>query len=174
MEENWKDVKDYEGLYQVSNLGRIKSLKYGKERILKYSINRNGYLMTYLYKKCKSQKYYVQRLVALHFIENDDPFNKTQVNHIDEDKTNNRVSNLEWITPKENSNHGSRNKRISKSCKNGKLSKKVLQFTKDNVFIREFPSLLEVERQLGFLHGQISRCCNRKQKYAYGYLWKFK
>ena len=102
-QEKWVDIKGYEGLYKVSNLGRIKSLKYNKnEKIMKSSLC-GVYLGLNLYKNKKMKTMYIHRLVALNFIPN--PKNKKEVNHIDGIKTNNTVSNLEWVTPKENIQH---------------------------------------------------------------------
>ena len=118
MKEEWKDIKGYEGLYQISNLGRIKSLNYNrtkKEKILSNSTNRKGYLFVILYKNGKKKSFKVHRLVAIHFIEN--PNNYFQVNHKDENKSNNRVDNLEWCTQEYNLNYGTRNKRISEKMK---------------------------------------------------------
>ena len=116
MQEIWKDIKGYEGLYQVSNLGRIKSLSkfvnnnpksskfgyYTKERILKTSKSNNGYLIVHLFKNSKQYTIYIHRLVAITFIPNSN--NLLQVDHIDGNKQNNRIDNLEWVTPKENIN----------------------------------------------------------------------
>ena len=110
MKEIWKDIQDYEGLYQISNFGRIKSLERIdnnnhkiNERVLKTILGKNGYLVVNLYKNGKHKIYRVHRLVAIAFLENYN--NKPQVNHIDGDKTNNHVLNLEWVTCKENINH---------------------------------------------------------------------
>ena len=122
MEEIWKDISGYEGLYQISNLGNVKSLNYsrtGKERILKPGTDKDGYLLVTLYKNRNKRPFKIHRLVAKAFIPN--PDNKSDVNHKDENKTNNCVDNLEWMTRMENNNFGTRNERISKS---------VLQFTK--------------------------------------------
>ena len=122
MKEEWRDIKGYEGLYQISNLGRVKSLardtnnQYCKvDKIIKANPNKWGYLNVNLYKKGKGKPFKVHRLVALHFIEN--PENLPEVNHKDENKSNNCVDNLEWCTSKDNCNHGTRNKRISEKLK---------------------------------------------------------
>jgi NUMOD4 motif/HNH endonuclease len=106
--EEWKDVIGYEGRYQVSNLGRVKSFANSKERILKPGTNNKGYLYVGLWKNSKAKNFLVHRLVAMHFIPN--PLNKEQVNHSDGDKRNNFVSNLEWNSFRENYNHALRNK----------------------------------------------------------------
>jgi hypothetical protein len=113
--EIWKDIEGYEGLYQVSNLGNIKSLNYnhtGKEKLRKTNIDKHGYLGVVLYKNKKSTRKKIHRLVAFHFCEGYGE--NLVVNHKDEDKTNNVWTNLEWITQKENTNYGIRNEKISK------------------------------------------------------------
>ena len=110
MKEIWKDIKGYEGLYQVSNLGRVKRVTTG--RVLKQFPNKQGYLLVSLCKTGKQKSFAIHRLVAQAFILK--PENKPEVNHIDEDKTNNMVSNLEWCTRVENNNYGTRTERISK------------------------------------------------------------
>ena len=175
MNEIWKDIVGYEGLYQVSNLGNVKSLNYrrtGKERILKPVNNGCGYLQVNLCKNWNRRLFRIHRLVANAFLEN--PDNKSDVNHKDEDKTNNCVDNLEWMTRKENNNFGTRNERSSKSRINYKeMSKSVLQFTKNGEFIKEWSSMHQIERDLGFSSGNIAKCCTGKLKTAYGYTWKF-
>lgn len=113
MEEIWKDIKDYEGLYQVSNLGRVKSLSKtlwngvgyfeSKERILVPGKDKDGYLQVGLYKNKKRKSFKIHRLVGQHFILNEE--NKPEINHKDGDKQNNNVNNLEWVTSSENSTH---------------------------------------------------------------------
>lgn len=111
--EIWRDITGYEGLYQVSNKGKIKSLHYGKEKILKPRKVKKGYLSISLHKDNKSRSFRVHRLVGKEFIPN--PYNLPQINHIDEIKTNNCVENLEWCSAEYNDNYGTRNERISKS-----------------------------------------------------------
>ena len=113
MEEIWKDIKNYEGIYQVSSLGNVRSLDmqvwsgtvyYTKKgRVLKAGINRNGYYTVVLCKDRIQKSYDVHRLVAMTFIENN--LNKKAVNHIDSNKLNNCISNLEWVTDRENNTH---------------------------------------------------------------------
>lgn len=120
--EKWKDIKGYEGLYQVSDLGRIKSLIRKNERILKpYSNPETKYLSVNLHKNKRSKTYTIHRLVAEAFIPN--PENLPQVGHKDENNTNNHATNLEWVTPKQNSNMPLHKERISQKMKNKSPSK---------------------------------------------------
>ena len=170
--EIWKDVTNYEGLYQVSNLGRVKSIGYGTERILKLVRLKNGYLKVSLWKNSKNKQFLVHRIVAQAFLSN--PQNLSQVNHKDEDKTNNSVQNLEWCDQKYNHNYGTINQRISEKMTNGKLSKPVLQYTKTGEFVRKWKSTKDVERNLGYSQSYISKCCNGKRNSANGFIWKYK
>ena len=176
--EEWRDIKGYEGIYKISNLGRVKSLKRFrkgkngslaplKERILKPKISNKGYYQVCLYKNSKAGLYYVHRLVWIAF--NGQIIENMQVNHINEVKTDNRLSNLNLMTQKENLNWGTRNERSAKN-----RSKSVLQFDLNDNLIKEFPSLMQVERELGFSYQNICACCNGKLKQAYGYKWKYK
>jgi len=176
--ETWKDIKGYEGLYQVSNLGRVKSLKrtvikkngrkqHRKERILKPLADRNGYLQVVLYNGYGKRKIsLVHRLVCKVFHEN--PENKPCVNHIDENKANNTASNLEWCTYEENLSHGTRTAKAAKA-----LGKAVGQYTLEGELIKVWQSTMEVKRQLGFHSGNISKATNGKRKTAYSYVWKY-
>lgn len=145
------------GLVFVPNSGTIPShFTFG-------SIGNRGYLRV----KYKRKMYSVHRLVAECFTPN--PDNLPQVNHIDEDKTNNDVSNLEWCDRKYNINYGTRNERVAE-----KQSKPVLQYTLSGEFVKEYPSVSEVERQTGLKHSNICNCCNGKLKTAYGFKWEYK
>lgn len=173
--EIWKDIPEYEGLYQASNMGRIKSLKRPyrvKEKILKPAIIRNGYYIVSLCKNLKVKHYMVHRLVWEAF--NGQIPENMQVNHLNEIKTDNRLENLNLMTAKENLNWGTRNERMAKKHINGKKSKPVLQFDLNGNFIKEYPSAYQVERDNGFNHSYISACCNGKYKTAYGHKWKYK
>lgn len=113
MKENWKSIKGYAGLYEVSDLGNVRSLKCGKVRVLKPSISHNGYYLVNLYKDGESKSFYVHSLVVTAF-KGPIPAGM-QVNHINEDKTDNRLENLEIVTAKQNCNHGTRNERMAKA-----------------------------------------------------------
>ena len=169
--EIWKDIDGYEGLYRVSNLGRVKSLKQGKEKILKQVLV-NNYLAISLYKNNEKKLCKVHRLVCQTFLLN--PQNLPQVNHKDENKTNNKVDNLEWCDVKYNNNYGTRTQRANEKNTNGKCSKTVLQYSKDGEFIRQWKSTKDVERNLGYGHSQISACCRGKYKSSYEFVWKYK
>ena len=171
-EEIWKDITGYEGLYKVSNLGRVKSLR---NNIILKPGNSSGYLRVNLCKNGKRKYATVHRLVAEAFIENENDL--PQVNHIDEVKTNNKVSNLEWCTAKYNSNYGTHIKRILKTrlIRNTKTAEKeVEQFTKNGKFVNSYISISEAERQTQVCHNHISACCKGKRQTAGGYIWKYK
>lgn len=164
--EEWRDIKGYEGLYQVSNYGRVKSLNYnhtGEERILKPGkVGKTVYYKVILCKDGKTYNKWVHRLVAQAFIPN--PDNLPEVNHKDENGLNNRVDNLEWCTRTYNNNYGTRIQRVSKP---------VYQYTLDGKLAKIWPSVMEIVRQLGYSQGTISMCCRGKRPTAYGYVWKY-
>lgn len=167
MNEIWKDVEGYEGLYQVSNLGRVKSLgnnKNRKEKIMKISKNKDGYLYIDFHRNGKHKKFLIHRLVAQTFLDN--PNNLPQVNHKDENPTNNSVDNLEWCNSKYNNNYGTRNNKASNT-----LSKPILQFTKTGEFIRKWDSATQVKKEIGINQGDISNCLKGNLKTAGGYKW---
>lgn len=179
--EIWKDINGFEGLYQVSNLGNVKRLagvvlmKNGltrtvREKILKPAKCGNkkygGYLFVNLYKEGKKIPKYIHRLVADAFVPN--PYNLPQVNHKDEDKTNNVVDNLEFCSVLSNLTYNDRH--IKAGIKH---AKPILQFTKDGEFVREWQSARIIEKQTGWSAGNISWACLGHRKSAYGFVWKF-
>lgn len=193
MEEIWKDIIGYEGLYQVSNLGRIKALikfnktsklyssigYYRKEKILKLESCKNGYLRVALYKNKIKKRFLVHRLVAQAFIINS--YNKPQVNHKDGNKTNNNINNLEWTTSKENNIHAHKTGLNKGSYgmvgKKGKLNKKIKiieQYNLDNELIKKWYGFNEIQRELNIPIANIWACCNGKRKKAKGYIWRYK
>lgn len=148
---------------KVSNFGQVFIPQSGKHHA-HYTFgseNRHGYLII----KYQEKLYHVHRLVCDCFIPNLE--NKPQIDHKDRDKKNNKLENLRWATASENL----KNREIPK---NNACSKVVLQYTKTDNFVKEWQSTKEVERQLGFSHGNISNCCHGKHKTAYGYIWKYK
>lgn len=174
MQEIWKDIKGYEGLYQVSNLGRIKSLpKAGNHwngKILAQNYNRKYARIGLSKGKLTTEN--VHRLVAMAFIPN--PLNLPEVNHKDENPSNNRVDNLEWVTHKENMDYGTQIKR-------GAISRGIptIQYSYDGKFIREWHSIAEAARGIRpdsyvALKTEIARVCNGEKKHALGFIWKWK
>lgn len=170
MIEIWRDIVGYEGLYQVSNLGRVKALGNGnarnpnwqKERILKAEKDINGYLRVSLSKEGNKKHYRVHRLVATAFIPNPDSL--PQINHISEDKTNNVCSNLEWCSAKYNSNFGTRIQRVVE-----KNSKQILCIETNKIY----QSATQIERELGYPHQSISKVCTGKRNTYKGLHFKF-
>lgn len=164
MEEIWKDIEEYEGIYQVSSLGRVKRVTTG--RILKSGKNRGGYLYINLCKQGVVSNKRIHRLVAQAFIPN--PENKSDINHIDEDKTNNTVTNLEWTTRKENLNHGTHNDRVSKT-----LSIQIIATNIKTGDSTEFYSGKECARQLGLNAGHITSVLKGRLKQTGGYIFEY-
>ena len=170
--ENWKEIAEYEGLYEVSDMGRVRSLKFGKEKILKPRKHTCGYLHVNLCKDGHVKTLKVHRVVAEAFIPN--PQGLDTVNHKDEVKTNNTVSNLEWMSLKDNINYGTHNKRVSEANINHPShSKQVQMCDRKGNLLAAFPSLREAERVTGIDHSHISSCCNGKLKSAGGYKWRY-
>lgn len=167
MLEIWRDIKNYEGIYEVSNLGRIKSISRNgtikENRILKPN-KVMGYSQIVLYKNNKREYKKIHRLVAETFIPNLE--NKREVNHKDGNKTNNCVDNLEWVTTSENQLHS------YYELKNN--IKSVIQLSLNNEIIKEWESIAKVEQELKISNADICKCCKGKRKTAGGYKWRYK
>jgi hypothetical protein len=180
--EIWKDVVGYEGLYMVSNLGRIfaheriivRKTKTGKPRpcIYKSKILKGGFSGDYLtITLCKEiqNSQLIHRIVANNFIEN--PLNKPCVNHKNGIKSDNRAENLEWVTESENNKHAVKTGLIKCGYDN-KRSKPFRQYSLDGTFLKEWPSLLNMKKELGLNFSNIQSCFAGRKKTAYGYIWK--
>ena len=183
------DGEIYEGLYKVSNLGKILSLNYnhtGKPGLMNPGKDTNGYSMVIFWKNGEPKTIKVHRLVAQTFLPN--PENKPCINHKiegDEGKTINMVffnedgtidkerTTIEWATYKENNDYGTRTERAAKARINGKKSKKVLQFTLDGEFVREWESTQECGRN-GFNQGHVAACCRGERKSHKGFRFIYK
>lgn len=162
MKEVWQDVKNYEGLYQVSNLGRVKRVD--AQRMLKASLT-DGYFRICLCKYNIKKTYSVHRLVAEAFIPN--PNNFPCINHKDEIKINNNAENLEWCTVKYNTNYGTALQR-----RGSKRAKPVVQKTLSGEIIKVYASRAQAELETGIWNTQICNCVCGTSKTAGGYLWE--
>ena len=167
-----KRIKDFENYYIYSD-GRVQNCN--TNHFLKYTTDKNGYLKVRLYKDKHQHTLLVHRLVALAFLPN--PDNYSQVNHKDENKHNNDISNLEWCSAKYNANYGTRNERTREKLKQNAVLPdnriKVNMYTLDGIFVRQFDSLKEAKIFLNkpITEAHISQCCNGIRKTAYGYKW---
>lgn len=177
IDEIWKPIKDYEGLYEVSNLGNVRSLDHmrkisgngeylQKGKVLKNIKNNSGYIRVTLSKEGKRKNKHIHRLVAEAFIPN--PNNLSCINHKDENPLNNNVNNLELCTRKYNDNYGNRNNKIAK-----KLSKKIDQFDINGNYIKTWDSSVSIERETELDQSNICLCCKGKRKSVGGYIWKY-
>lgn len=185
MEEIWKDIDGYEGIYQVSNLGNVRSLNWGKRGIVRnlYLKKQNrGYLHVELAKNGKRKAFTVHRLVANAFLEN--PNGYPIINHKDENKQNNNVENLEWCSLTYNVRYSMDRHSGEKGYCGGSGRKKgtfgaykhkspVLQIGKDGDAIKTWDSVSFLERETGWRASSIVECCNGKRHTAYGYIWRF-
>lgn len=180
--EVWKDIAGYEGLYQVSNLGRVRSfgryvknrskLVYKPEKLLQPAKDSYGYFVVGLCKNGKAKNFKVHRLVAQTFMHN--PENKETVNHINGNKEDNRAENLEFCTNEENLQHAfSLGLTGGEHFKNNKRSTAVAQYDKNMRLVKTYPSIREAERQTGVHNQSIVKCCKGKVKTAGGYVWKY-
>lgn len=176
MKETWRDIKDFEGLYQISNLGKVRSrYKYNSRKegavLTKEFKNikpikaRNGYLKVTLVKNEKKINKMIHRLVAENFLNNAE--RKVQVNHINGNKRDNRVENLEWVTPKENVVHAVKRGLI-------KVHKIKMQDMSTGTIII-FNNRKEIDKYFDRKVSQdlITRCCNNKRNSAYGKKWEY-
>lgn len=177
MQEVWRPVYEFVGLYEVSNWGRVKSVEryvynsqcgkyHVKEKILKQRTDVYGYSNVNLCKDGVHKRCLVHRLVAEAFLPN--PENLPQVNHKDENKLNNRVDNLEWCTNEYNHNYGSCNERSGKSRR-----KSVAQYTLTGELVKIWDSPTTIENELGFSRKNISRCASGKRDTAYNFKWSY-
>lgn len=178
--EHWKPIDGYDGLYEVSNLGRVRST-YGRGKMLKPMLSNTGYERVDLFKDKKRKQFSVHRLVAKAFIEN--PEGKPFVNHKDESRTNNRADNLEWVTHKENCNYGTAIMRrvlhtdysaIKRNTANQikACSKPIAQFLKDGTFIRNWNSASECSRETGISISGIRMVVNGERNSIYGFVFR--
>ena len=178
MEEIWKTIEGFEGLYEVSNLGRVRSLDRVRKAGYGSTANIKGKILTpqciagkkyYVVSLCRNEvgkHYLIHRLVATAFIDN--PHNLPEINHKDENPSNNNVSNLEWCDRKYNNNYGTARDRASRT--RGRV---VVQYDSEGNEIARYWSAREAARQIGKSQAAISRCCLGIYKSAYGYIWKY-
>lgn len=175
--EIWKDIPGYEGYYQASTLGRIRSLdrtiidatgnqRRYKGNVLRLSDAGKGYLNVMLSKNGKRATPRVNRVIAMTFLDN--PNGYTQVNHKDENKANNRADNLEWCTPQYNTNYGTGIHRRTQHIK-----RPVLQFDLKGNLVKGWASISEASGETGIDNSHITRCCKGKLKKTGGFVWKY-
>ena len=180
MKEIWKDIAEYKGLYQISNLGNVKSLNYNhtkKPKLLTLKHHHSGYVMVVLCNDYGNKNCNIHTLVARAFIPN--PENKPYVNHIDGNKANNCVSNLEWVTAKENTSHAIKNNlRLDSNMRgrmgnNSPLKKSVLQCDLVGNVVNKWECISAAARHFNCSPSAIINCCAGRIKSCKGYVWKY-
>lgn len=167
--EVWKDIPGYEGKYQVSNLGRVKSLNYNRQRIeknLRIYVSEDGYARIYLSKESKKKDYLLHRIVADAFVPN--PHNKSEINHINGVKSDNRAENLEWCSRSENEKHA------WVSGLGTHYLRQVVQYDMQRNPLKEWESIKTAGNETGIERRNINACCQGKRKTAGGYIWRYK
>lgn len=185
MKEVWKDIKNFEGYYKISNKGRVLSItrkvkssrsKSGyrtvNQRILKTRIDKYGYNTVILRKHNTDKHFTIHRLVAEAFIDN--PNNYPSINHIDENKLNNTPENLERCTIKYNNLYNNRQQSINEKLKEVVKGKVILQYDLDMNFIKEWKSLREIHRTLRLNRQEINKTCRKERGSYANYIWKYK
>lgn len=168
MIEEWKDIKEYEGFYQISNFGRVKSLYFNREKILKLSLSK-GYLQVTLHLHGEVEAKSIHSLVMEAF-NPIDGMNNYDVNHKDENKINNRIDNLEWMNHKDNCNYGNRNKKVSNKQRND-IKKSIPVKCLETQII--YPSIREAARETGLDDSAIAKTCKGIYKTTHGYHWGY-
>lgn len=180
MKEIWKDVPEYEGIYQVSNFGNVRSLNYNnnkKTKEIAKKSHKNGYLTVVLCKNAEKKNKSIHRLVALAFIPN--PNNYPCVNHIDARKENNNVENLEWCTYKQNTAHAIKcgllnpNFMLGVTGAKNKLSKKIVQYDLQGNIVNRWDCISDAARFYGVRPGNINNCLRGRNKTYKGYIWRY-
>ena len=167
--EEWRDVPGFEGLYQVSNYGRVRRIYNGKVKVMTQRHRGKGYLGVTLIKNGIKKDFYVHRLVAETFIPN--PDNLPQVNHKNLNKEDNSVDNLEWVTNVDNMRH--RLKYGAPVKRKGKNAIKIKQYLLDGTYVRTWDSLQQIQNTLGIHHSNISDCCKGVARQSHGYIWSY-
>lgn len=182
--EEWKPIEGYEGLYEVSNYGRVRSLDrtltinvpnkgvltyLRKGAYKKQNYHRDGYPMVTLSDNKKRKTFLVHRLVACAFVPNPNQLN--EVNHIDENKSNNHSSNLEWVTRMQNIHHGTGIDRMKKNTIH--RWQPVVQMTMDGSFVKRWDSIIHASKALHISHCCIVNACRGKYKYSHGFRWRY-
>lgn len=176
MSEIWLDIPEFEGDYQVSSHGRVRSIKAGRMRILSQKVNNMGYLCVSLCKQGHVRVYKVHRLVGIAFVEGKTE-QRREIDHIDTNPLNNHCENLRWVTHSENLSNPKTKSKL-RQYKIGKIpsnAKPVLMYDKNNVFVKEFPSAGQAAVYIGCKKpDRVNACCRGQRKTCCGYKFKWK